>query len=94
MGNPITGGGLFLAAGLAVELEGGKLLQHVEKLQERGWSRSRARDYYDLWRIFNAYGGHLNEAIVSATAEIVVTMLPGKVDRVKSEETGLNVWKF
>ena len=24
------------------------ILQHVEKLEERGWSRSRARDYYDL----------------------------------------------
>ena len=27
------------------------ILQHVAKLEERGWSRSRARDYYDLWRI-------------------------------------------
>lgn len=35
------------------------ILQHVEKLEERGWSRSRARDYYDLWRIFNSYGDHL-----------------------------------
>lgn len=42
----------------------------------------------------HAYGGHLNEAVISATAEIVVTKLPGKVDRVKSEETGLNIWKF
>lgn len=24
------------------------ILQHLEKLEERGWSRSRARDYYDL----------------------------------------------
>ena len=31
------------------------ILQHIEKLQERGWSRSRARDYYDLWRVFGAY---------------------------------------
>lgn len=31
------------------------LLQHAKILQERGWSRSRARDYYDLWRIFSAY---------------------------------------
>jgi hypothetical protein len=22
------------------------ILQHVEKLEQRGWSRSRARDYY------------------------------------------------
>jgi predicted nucleotidyltransferase component of viral defense system len=31
------------------------ILQHAEKLHERGWSRSRARDYYDLWRMFGAY---------------------------------------
>ncbi len=36
------------------------ILQHVEKLQTRGWSRSRARDYYDLWRVFNAYGKKLD----------------------------------
>jgi predicted nucleotidyltransferase component of viral defense system len=27
------------------------ILQYAEKLHERGWGRSRARDYYDLWRI-------------------------------------------
>jgi predicted nucleotidyltransferase component of viral defense system len=32
------------------------ILQHVVKLEERGWSRSRARDYYDLWRILGTYG--------------------------------------
>jgi len=32
------------------------ILQHVAKLDERGWSRSRARDYYDLWRILGEYG--------------------------------------
>jgi predicted nucleotidyltransferase component of viral defense system len=32
-------------------------LQHVEKLERRGWSRSRARDYYDLWRVLGAYKG-------------------------------------
>ena len=31
------------------------ILQHVEKLQARGWSRSRARDYYDLWRVLETY---------------------------------------
>ena len=35
------------------------ILQHIERLEERGWSRSRARDYYDLWRIFKAYGDQL-----------------------------------
>jgi predicted nucleotidyltransferase component of viral defense system len=31
------------------------ILQHIEKLELRGWSRSRARDYYDLWRIMGTY---------------------------------------
>lgn len=31
------------------------IMQHVEELKERGWSRSRARDYYDLWRVLGAY---------------------------------------
>lgn len=31
------------------------ILQHVKKLRERGWSRSRARDYYDLWRVLGSY---------------------------------------
>ena len=26
----------------------------------RGWGRSRARDYYDLWRIMGAYRGQLD----------------------------------
>ena len=41
-----------------------------------------------------AHGGHLNEALISATAEIIITKLAGSVDRRKSEETGLNIWKF
>ncbi len=36
------------------------ILQHLEKLESRGWSRSRARDYYDLWRILDAYGEQLD----------------------------------
>lgn len=31
------------------------ILQHTKKLHERDWSRSRVRDYYDLWRIFGAF---------------------------------------
>lgn len=42
----------------------------------------------------HAFGGHLNEAVISATAEIVITILPGSIDRKKSAEVGLNVWKF
>lgn len=36
------------------------ILQHQEKLEERGWSRSRARDYYDIWRILGAYQDQLD----------------------------------
>jgi len=36
------------------------ILQHVEELHERGWSRSRARDYYDLWRVLSAYQQQLD----------------------------------
>jgi len=36
------------------------ILQHIQKLEERGWSRSRARDYYDLWRILGTYKQELN----------------------------------
>jgi predicted nucleotidyltransferase component of viral defense system len=30
------------------------ILQHMRSLERRGWVRSRARDYYDLWRILGA----------------------------------------
>lgn len=36
------------------------ILQHAEKLHERGWSRSRARDYYDLWRVLGAFQERLD----------------------------------
>ena len=36
------------------------ILQHAEALRERGWSRSRARDYYDLWRILGTYRSSLD----------------------------------
>jgi predicted nucleotidyltransferase component of viral defense system len=36
------------------------ILQHVEELHERGWSRSRARDYYDLWRVLSTYQNQLD----------------------------------
>jgi predicted nucleotidyltransferase component of viral defense system len=35
------------------------ILQHGQRLEERGWSRSRARDYYDLWRILGTFKSHI-----------------------------------
>ena len=39
----------------------------------------------------NVYGGHLSHGIIGATCEMVITVIDGVVDRVKDEETGLNV---
>ena len=38
------------------------LLQQADMLERRGWSRSRARDYYDLWRVFGAYKDRMDLA--------------------------------
>lgn len=40
------------------------LLSLSQKLHERGWARSRARDYYDLWRIFSSYKDAINISII------------------------------
>ena len=40
------------------------------------------------------FGGHLNRAVISATCEMIVTVIDGQVDRQFSEEIGLNLLKF
>ena len=46
------------------------ILQQVDLLARRGWSRSRARDYYDLWRVLGAYGDRMDfTAFVSLLRE-------------------------
>lgn len=42
----------------------------------------------------NAYGGHLNSAVISATCEMIIDIIDGYVDRIHDEETGLNLFKF
>ncbi|MYD95166.1 MAG: nucleotidyl transferase AbiEii/AbiGii toxin family protein [Chloroflexi bacterium] len=38
------------------------ILQQAAIRSERGWSRSRARDYYDLWRVLGSYGDRMDLA--------------------------------
>lgn len=40
------------------------------------------------------YGGHLNRAVVSATCEMFIQVIDGKVERKFDEEIGLNLFKF
>jgi len=39
-------------------------------------------------------GGHLNKAVISATGELIVTAIDGKVDRFKDEQSGINYLKL
>jgi uncharacterized protein len=40
------------------------ILQYAAKLHERGWARSRARDYYYLWSILTTYKQFLNLSLI------------------------------
>ena len=41
------------------------------------------------------YGGHLNRAVVSATAEIILTVIPGgEIERKPDPRIGLNLMEF
>jgi predicted nucleotidyltransferase component of viral defense system len=59
-GEPLAGDVLVYALEEVIAEKLRAILQHAQKLHERGWSRSRARDYYDLWRVLGAYRSQLD----------------------------------
>ena len=42
----------------------------------------------------NAFGGHLSQAVIGATAEIFIQIFPDAIERVFSDEIGLNLMEF
>ena len=40
------------------------------------------------------FGGHLNQAVVSATCEMVITVIDGRCSRYYDEQIGLNLFRF
>lgn len=59
-GEPVDGDVLVYSLEEVVAEKLRAILQHARTLERRGWVRSRARDYYDLWRILGAYGEQLD----------------------------------
>lgn len=43
---------------------------------------------------YEAFGGHLNEAWVGATCELIIDVIDGRVERELSPEIGLNLIKY
>ena len=41
-----------------------------------------------------SFGGHLNEAVVSATCELIIQVLDGQLERAFDDTIGLNLLKF
>ncbi len=42
----------------------------------------------------NVYGGHLNEAVISATGELIIDVIDTDIERIYNEEIGLNLFKL
>ena len=75
------------------------ILQNTKKIHEQKWSRSRARDYYDLWRILGSFRSELNSKIIIDTLSQkcegrgVVYKSVGDFFDTKALETVLQDWE-
>ena len=63
-------------------------------------SRQDGKPYLHLHAVIGnpeideVHAGHLNAAVVSATAEVMVGVIDGDAGREFSDDIGLNLWKF
>lgn len=63
--------------------------------QEKPFVHAHAMfSYIDKNGDIKLIGGHLKQAVISLTGEIVLNPVNAKIKRVKDKETGLNVWGF
>ena len=54
----------------------------------------KSNSFEGEYEIISLHGGHLNRAVISATCELVITLLDGRVERVMDPEIGLNLMAF
>ena len=80
----------------------------VFKTAEKKYDANEFQGYYEITSLtgtittkdgeyyahLHMSGGHLNRAIVSATCEMVITVINGTVERRFEEEVGLNLFQF
>lgn len=77
-----------------------KYLGEFEITSLTGSINSMNEEYYSHLHISFAgsdnkvIGGHLTKAVVSATCEMFIYIINDKVDRIKDEEIGINIFKF
>ena len=73
------------------DLEIVSLVGNITRMQQKPYLHLHASFADEQGRVF---GGHLNEAWISATAELFITVLPGQIGRFADEQTGLNLMEI
>ena len=83
--------GVFKANTFTGDYEIVSLLGNVTELDGKFYSHLHMSAGDEEGKVF---GGHLNRAVVSATCEMVIEVMDGRVDRKFSDEIGLNLLEF